>query len=179
MQSTTTIAVASPCIGWSRACPEAEGFARDAARIALTVGILATGLKLPARVELGITLTDDAEQRRLNRRFRGRNLPTNVLAFPAWEPGARVLPDAPFLLGDIVLAFETVARETAEQGKPFADHLRHLVVHGVLHLLGCDHQTADEVSVMEPLETSILAGLGIPDPYLDAEQPFLHSSVYP
>jgi probable rRNA maturation factor len=178
MKSATTIAVVLSCIGWSRVCPEAKRFARDAARIAVTVGITATGLKPPARVELGITLTNDAEQRRLNLRFRGRDVPTNVLAFPAWEPGARVPPDAPLLLGDIVLAFETVVRETAEQGKPFADHLRHLIVHGVLHLLGCDHQTADEASMMEPLETTILARLGVPNPYLDA-WPLLPASVYP
>jgi probable rRNA maturation factor len=179
MKSATTIAVASPWIGWRRACPEAERLARDAARIALTIGIPAAGLTPPARVELGITLTDDAEQRRLNRRFRGRDLPTNVLAFPAWEPGVRVPPGAPLLLGDIVLAFETVAREAAEQGKPFPDHLRHLIVHGVLHLLGCDHQTADEASIMEPLETSILAKLGVPDPYHDSARPTVPMSVYP
>src|SRR6266851_6038510 len=177
MKSATTIAVASPCTGWRRACPEAERLARDAARVALAVNIPATGLPPPAPIELGITLTDDAGQRRLNRRFRGRDLPTNVLAFAAWEPGARVPPGAPLLLGDIVLAFETVAREAAEQGKPFADHLRHLIVHGVLHLLGCDHQTADEASIMEPLETSILAKLGVPDPYCEAARPLVPTSV--
>src|SRR5437016_1369166 len=119
MKSAAAIAVASPCVGWRRACPEAERLARDAARVALAVGIAVTGLLPSVPVELSITLTDDAEQRRLNRRFRRRDLPTNVLAFPAWEPGARVPPGAQLLLGDIVLAFETVARETAEQGKSF------------------------------------------------------------
>jgi probable rRNA maturation factor len=177
MKSATAIAVASPCTGWRRVCPEAERLARDAARVALAVGIPLTGLLPPTPVELSITLTDDAEQRRLNRRFRGRDLPTNVLAFPAWEAGTRAPRGAPFLLGDIVLAFETVAREAAQQGKPFADHLRHLIVHGVLHLLGCDHQTADEASVMEPLETSILAKLGVPDPYHDSARPLAPISV--
>ncbi len=177
MKSAATIAVASPYIGWRRACPEAERLARDAARIALAVGIPATGLVPPAWVELGITLTDDAEQQRLNSRFRGRDLPTNVLAFPAWEPGTCAPPGAPLLLGDIVLAFETVARETAEQGKPFPDHLRHLIVHGVLHLLGCDHRTADEASIMEPMETLILARLGVPDPYRDSARPLVPPSV--
>jgi probable rRNA maturation factor len=179
MKSATTIAVASPCIGWRRACPEAERLARDAARVALAVNTPATELLPSAPVELGITLTDDAGQRRLNRRFRGRELPTNVLAFPAWEPGVCIPPGAPLLLGDIVLAFETVAREAAEQGKPFADHLRHLIVHGVLHLLGCDHKTADEASIMEPLETSILAKLGVPDPYHDTARPLVPTSLYP
>src|SRR5205814_999087 len=82
-----------------------------------------------------VVLADDAEQQRLNRLFRGKDAPTNVLAFPAWEPGMRSPLGAPLSLGDIVLAFETVAREAAEQGKPFPDHLRHLIVHGVLHLL--------------------------------------------
>jgi len=84
---------------------------------------------------------------------------------------------APLLLGDIVLAFETVAREAAEQDKPFADHLRHLIVHGVLHLLGYDHQTADAASMMESLERVILAKLGVPDPYQDATQPPISGSV--
>jgi probable rRNA maturation factor len=165
MKSATTIAVVSPCVDWRQACPEGERLVRDAARMALVIGISASGMAAPARIEVGITLTDDVEQRRLNRRFRGQDSPTNVLAFPAWEPGAQIPPGAPLLLGDIVLAFETVFRETVEQGKPLADHLRHLIVHGVLHLLGCDHQTADEASIMELLETSILAKLGAPDPY--------------
>jgi probable rRNA maturation factor len=88
-----------------------------------------------------------------------------VLAFPAWEPGAEIPPGAPLLLGDVVLALETVAREAMEQGKPLADHLSHLIVHGVLHLLGYDHATEAEAVAMESLETSILASLGVPDPY--------------
>jgi probable rRNA maturation factor len=179
MKPAATIAVASPYIGWRRACPEAERLARNAARIALAVGIPATGRVPPAPVELGITLADDAQQRHLNNRFRGRDAPTNVLAFPAWEPGACAPPGALLLLGDVVLAFETVARETEEQGKPFADHLRHLIVHGVLHLLGCDHQTADEAFIMEAMETSILARLGVPDPYRDSAPPPVPTSVYP
>jgi probable rRNA maturation factor len=75
------------------------------------------------------------------------------------------LADAPVLLGDVVLAFETVRREAVEQGKPLADHLRHLVVHGVLHLLGFDHEDAAEAMAMEVQEIKILAGLGVPDPY--------------
>jgi probable rRNA maturation factor len=117
------------------------------------------------RVELGIRLADDAEQRRLNRDWRGIDLPTNVLAFPAWEPGAGVPEGAPWLLGDLALAYETVAREAQQQDKAFADHFRHLVVHGVLHLLGYDHATDVEAAQMEALETSILAELGVADPY--------------
>src|SRR6202030_4195883 len=87
------------------------------------------------RLVVDVTLSDDAEQRRLNRTYRGTDRPTNVLAFPQGGlEGAR--PDAPALLGDVVLAFETVCREAAEQHKPVANHLAHLVVHGVLHLIG-------------------------------------------
>ncbi len=167
MRSVPAIAVVSPCIGWKHACPDADRLARDAVRVALTTGVMTTGLPFPARVELCIVLADDIEQQRLNSLFRGQDAPTNILAFPAWEPGMRSPPGAPLLLGDIVLAFETVAREAAEQSKPFADHLRHLIVHGVLHLLGYDHQTAGAASIMESLERAILAKLGVPDPYHD------------
>ncbi len=127
--------------------------------------MVAAGPQASAPLTLGLILTDDAEQRRLNRDWRGVDHPTNVLAFPAWEPSAAVPPGAPLLLGDVVLAFETVAREARQQGKPLAAHLSHLVVHGVLHLFGHDHIGEAEAVVMEALETAILAGLGVPDPY--------------
>jgi probable rRNA maturation factor len=92
-----------------------------------------------------------------------------VLAFPVWEPGTRLSPGAPVLVGDVVLALETVAQEAAEQEKPIGDHLVHLTVHGVLHLLGYDHLTQVEATAMEPLERSILAELGVPDPYRDTK----------
>jgi probable rRNA maturation factor len=151
------IEVAVPCSAWLEACPDATAIAAAAARAALTTG---TGA---AHLIVDVTLTDDAEQRMLNRTYRGKDAATNVLAFPQAEtvPPA----DAPTLLGDVVLAFETVRREAAAQEKPFADHLRHLVVHGVLHLLGFDHEDAAEAMVMEAREIKILAGLGVPDPY--------------
>ena len=167
MRPIAAIDIASPCIGWKRVCPNAQRLARDAARVALINGIAATGFTSPKRVELTITLTDDAQQLQLNRKYRGKNAPTNVLAFRAWKPGAPVTPGAPLLLGDVVLAFETVAREANEQAKPFGDHVRHLIVHGVLHLLGYDHLREADAIEMERLETSILAKLGVPDPYRD------------
>ena len=139
--------------------------ARRAARLALARGQSKAALVLPHQVELVVVLADDAEQRQLNRDWRGIDRPTNVLAFPAWAPGAQLPRDAPLLLGDVVLAFETVAREADEQDKPLADHFGHLIVHGVLHLLGYDHASDMEAVEMERLETSILAELGVADPY--------------
>jgi probable rRNA maturation factor len=165
--SISTIDVASSCIGWIWVCPDAERLARAAARIALIDGFAAMGFSSPERIELGITLTDDTDQSHLNRRYRGQDRSTNVLAFPAWEPRTPAPADAPLLLGDIVLAFETVAREAVQQSKPFGDHFRHLIVHGVLHLLGYDHQREADAVRMEGLEISILAKLGVPDPYRD------------
>ena len=107
---------------------------------------------------LAVLLTDDAAVRELNRRWRGRDAATNVLSFPA-------APTAAPWLGDVALAYETCAREAAEQGKPLADHVTHLVAHGVLHLLGWDHQTDAEADRMEALERDILARIGVPDPY--------------
>jgi len=150
---------------WVPACPDAERVAGSAARIALAAGTTAAGIAPQTPIELSIILTDDAEQRRLNRSWRGVDRPTNVLAFTGWEPGSPAPPDAPVLLGDVVLAFETVKREAEEQDKSFGDHLSHLVVHGVLHLLGYDHGTDAEAAAMETLETSILANLGVADPY--------------
>jgi probable rRNA maturation factor len=165
VKSVTAIDIASSRLGWKRVCPDAERLAREAARAALAAGIPAMGLAPSARVELSIMLADDAQQRQLNRTYRRQDVSTNVLAFPAWKPGFHPAPGAPLLLGDVVLAFETVAREADEQGKPFADHFRHLIVHGVLHLLGCDHRTEAEAAAMERLEISILGELGVPNPY--------------
>ena len=143
---------------WLTVCVGAEKFAENAARAVLeTAGMLGPAI-------VGVILTDDAEQRRLNRDYRGKDAPTNVLSFPIGDaaPGG-----GPVMLGDVVLAFETVAREAGEQNKPLPDHLRHLVVHGVLHLLGFDHETEAEAEVMEAREREILARLGVPDPYRD------------
>jgi probable rRNA maturation factor len=168
MTPIAAVSVLSPCACWSKACPSAGRLVRVAARQALRQGAAAAGLRLPARVELGVSLADDASQRRLNRNYRGRDTPTNVLAFSAWLPGENLPPGAPLLLGDVVLAFETVSREAQAQQKPLVDHLSHLTVHGVLHLLGYDHQAPGETALMESLESSILADLGVPDPYRDS-----------
>ncbi|SMH55589.1 rRNA maturation RNase YbeY [Azospirillum agricola] len=116
--------------------------------------------------ELSVVLADDALVHQLNRDYRGKDKPTNVLSFALTEADEpEPVEGAPVLLGDVILAFETVRREAAEQNKAPADHMTHLVVHGVLHLLGYDHETDDEAEEMEALETRLLADLGIADPY--------------
>lgn len=118
-----------------------------------------------ARTEATIALSSDADVAALNGTYRGKPKPTNVLSFPAGPLQAGIpAPDRRFL-GDIIVARETVLSEAADQKIPPVNHLQHLVVHGLLHLLGYDHENDDDAHIMEALETSILAGLGIPDPY--------------
>jgi probable rRNA maturation factor len=110
--------------------------------------------------ELAIVLTDDSAIRQLNRLWRGIDAPTNVLSFPSKRTA-----DEPPHLGDVVLAFETIAREARAEGKPFAHHLAHLAVHGFLHLIGYDHDRDADAQTMEQTERKILRRLDIPDPY--------------
>lgn len=120
--------------------------------------------------EIAVKLTDDEAIRALNRDWRGKDYATNVLSFPTPEM-ARAGGDPH--LGDIAIAYETLAREAEAEGKPVADHLAHLAVHGTLHLLGYDHEVAEDAEEMEATERRVLAGLAIPDPYADTE-PVLH-----
>ncbi|RWN35502.1 MAG: rRNA maturation RNase YbeY [Mesorhizobium sp.] len=115
------------------------------------------------RSELSLVFTDDAHIRTLNAGWRGKDKPTNVLSFPAF-PFVQGGPLPP-MLGDIVLAAETVAREAALEDKPVENHITHLVIHGLLHLLGYDHETDTEAEAMEAVERAALARLAIPDPY--------------
>jgi probable rRNA maturation factor len=116
-----------------------------------------------ANAEIAILLTDDQSIRTLNRQWRGHDKATNVLSFPA--PSADHGDGTPVMLGDIVIAYETTAKEAAEEGKTFLHHLSHLAVHGLLHLLGYDHESHEEAEKMESLERRILARLGVSDPY--------------
>ena len=120
--------------------------------------------------ELAVMLTDDAGIRTLNLNWRGIDKPTNVLSFPALAPTGRGGPDdAPPMLGDIAIAYETTRREADDEQKPFDHHLSHLAVHGFLHLIGYDHEGDAEAEAMETLEAEILAQLGIPNPYADRD----------
>ena len=112
--------------------------------------------------EIAIVLTDDSSIRELNRQWRGKDQPTNVLSFPS----AGSQPHTPVLLGDVVIAYETVAREALAEDKPFMHHLAHLAVHGFLHLVGYDHETEKEAKAMETLEAAVLGKLAVPNPYL-------------
>ena len=125
----------------------------------------------PGEAELAVMLTDDSGIRTLNSNWRGIDKPTNVLSFPALPPTGPVGPDdAPRMLGDIAIAYETTRREADDEQKPFDHHLSHLAVHGFLHLIGYDHEIDSDAEDMESLETEILAQLGIPDPYADRER---------
>lgn len=166
-----TVQVADPL--WRRLLPAPAASVRRAARAVLCARSGAPrALDLTGRrIEVCVALADDRLVRQLNRRYRGLDRPTNVLSFSGLPRFARFAPDIPLALGDIVLARETVAAEAAAQGKPVPDHLAHLVVHGVLHLLGYDHEEAGEARVMEELEIATLARLGIANPYQAKQAP--------
>ena len=121
-------------------------------------------------VEIVVMGCDDARIAALNDHFRGKAKPTNVLSWPSVEPAPRAPGEVPALpeaeeLGDIAISFDTCKAEAEAQGKPFADHVTHLLVHAILHLAGYDHEADADAETMEDAERSILASLGIPDPY--------------
>lgn len=173
------IAVGVEKSGWNRALPEAAKIGRQAARRAMKAGLasgFARGPQLAHRkaLELSLVLESDAAVRNLNRDFRGKDMPTNVLSFAALDGApleighgrARLPADAPIYLGDVILALETLKSEAKAQRKTLRQHYTHLVVHGVLHLLGFDHMRVSDAKRMEDLERVVLAGLGWPDPYV-------------
>ncbi len=149
---------------WAEALDDPETFCRRC----LTTALATAAPCRSAPFELAVHLVSNARIRELNARYRGRDAPTDVLSFPALTPSelaAARAEDRPLLLGDILVAFETVRAEAERAGRPLEAHLAHLLVHGLLHLLGYDHGNEREARVMEDTERRILAALGLPDPY--------------
>ena len=140
-----------------------EAVAEAAAKAAIAESRFLALAESERPVEVSVRLTEDEDVRALNAQWRGKDSSTNVLSFPQIEPFAPVVG----ILGDITLARETLEREAADLGKSLEDHFTHLMVHGFLHILGYDHLDEAEALQMEGLETQILAGLGIDDPYAD------------
>lgn len=132
---------------------------------AIAAAFSGADLEIMADTEVSLLFTDDAGIQVLNRKWRDKDKPTNVLSFPGSTPEGDVYGP---LLGDIVFAFETVTREAQQLGIEFSDHLSHLTVHGLLHLFDYDHQDDEEAELMESLEKAILASIGIDDPYSDS-----------
>lgn len=154
---------------WPTTLSNCQELALRAATAALTRSVTRKDVVL----EVSIVLTGDDEIQTLNRDYREQDQPTNVLAFPALDDPSVLSAKSqdqssdqpPILLGDVIIAVGVVQREAAQQNKPLSDHFSHLVVHGILHLVGYDHMTDDDAQDMETLETDVLAGLGIANPY--------------
>lgn len=157
---------------WEDACPDCETVIEKAIQaVFLHAPVAQDMLKRNVMPEISVVLANDDLVRTLNRDYRDKDKPTNVLSFAmldteqGWEtPGE----EGPCALGDLVLAFETVEREAAEENKSFESHFLHLVIHGTLHLLGYDHMQDDEAEAMESLEIQILNQFGIRNPYISA-----------
>ena len=173
------IFVSTPCGAWLDRLPQALSLCRRAALLSLEQATSADAVPALASRDLvkeaSVVLADDGFVRKLNRAYRGRDEATNVLSFATFDPSDPSCPlahgegadadDHPVLLGDVIIAFETVAAECENQGKSLEAHLCHMVVHGMLHLLGYDHADDGPATTMERLETSILECMGYPDPY--------------
>jgi probable rRNA maturation factor len=161
---TTEVLVVADC--WQSE-PDAEAVIHRAIEAAAEIVDADVG-----EAELAVMLTDDKGIHTLNSNWRGIDKPTNVLSFPALQPTGPASggDDAPRMLGDIAIAYQTTRKEADDEQKPFDHHLSHLAVHGFLHLIGYDHEKDIDAEAMEGLEREILAQLGIPDPYADRER---------
>ena len=167
------IAVELVAEGWP--AHEWSELAERAATAALGASPQAVLAKTPATIEIAVRLTSDDEVHTLNRQYRQRDKPTNVLSFPMVQPdlieSLSNTDDGEILLGDIVLAYGVSAREAEDKGVTLEDHTAHLIVHGVLHLLGHDHMNDVDADAMEAIERAAMASLGLHDPYQDSEIP--------
>jgi probable rRNA maturation factor len=160
---------------WTVALPDIAALLERA--IGFAVGEAASGSR---PIEVGVRMVDDGTIAGLNRDWRGRDRPTNVLSFPIGDPVPVPDPTLPWLIGDIVMAYETVTREALNDRKPLGHHVAHLAIHGALHLLGRDHESDEEAEAMEAAEVALLRRLDIPDPYApDLQAPVLHADAGP
>lgn len=160
--ATAPVSVETDILVEAGAWPDEAGLARLAGP-AIDAALRESGAVAAQPVELSLVFTDDAHIRELNRQWRSKDKPTNVLSFPAFQ--TRIGDPLPPMLGDIILASETVASEAGLEGKPLEHHISHLIVHGVLHLIGYDHENDADAETMESAERRALATLAIPDPY--------------
>lgn len=151
---------------WESAFSDIETIVHDVTMLAIDVGKLPDDIK-GRDVEVSIVLANDDLVQVLNREYRGKDKPTNVLSFASLDADDPLPPEGPVHLGDLILAYETLEREAQEQNKSLKDHFTHLLVHGTLHLLGYDHIEEDEATMMETTEIRILERLNIQNPYID------------
>lgn len=167
MAADPAVAVRIDDARWADAAGGGAALRAQARRCAKAALAAAAGAAPAGAVEISLLFADDAALAALNAAHRNKKGPANVLSFALWAdaPGGARAPGAPAPLGDVALAFETVRREAEAAGKSFTAHASHLIVHGVLHLLGHDHMKPAEAERMERLETGILAALGVADPH--------------
>ena len=167
MTASLEIDVSVNCAGWRDSLPEAEDLGLRAAGAAFSE---AAGESVTEAAEASLVLADDAFVHALNRDYRGQDKPTNVLSFANLDGDPGPQAGVPTLLGDIVIALETTKSEAELAEKPLSDHFCHLIVHGMLHLLGYDHQTDAQAERMERMEIRILQGMGIANPYAEGPE---------
>lgn len=151
---------------WNDSFLELEELAKLAVGFALDIAMLPEAVR-ERDLEASVVLANDDLLQVLNREYRKMDKPTNVLTFATLDSDDPPPPDGPFPLGDVILSYQTIDRESAEQGKFFRDHFVHMIVHGTLHLIGYDHMTEDEANIMETLEIRILEKMHIQNPYMD------------
>ncbi|HLG88635.1 MAG TPA: rRNA maturation RNase YbeY [Alphaproteobacteria bacterium] len=149
---------------WQEALPDVERI------LGRSIGLALERTRSDGRpIEVGVRLVDDGTIQGLNRDWRGRDKPTNVLSFPLGAPDQTGDPALPWLIGDIVMGFDTVLGEAEAEGKPLGHHVAHLAIHAALHLTGHDHEGEAEAALMEQAEIALLGRLGIPDPYAERQ----------
>lgn len=151
---------------WTTSFLDVEKLAGSAMKLALRMAMLPKKIQ-DRDIEASIVLANDDLIQILNREYRDKDKPTNVLTFASLDSDDPIPANAPYPIGDVILSFQTIDREAREQGKFFKDHFLHMVVHGTLHLLGYDHETEDEANIMESLEIRILEKMNIQNPYME------------